>query len=52
MPLREQNAIAKLLRQELEWDKLFNQSQHQLDLLASEALEEHRKGKSKLLGWK
>ena len=52
MPVREQNAIAELLIQELEWDKSFSKSQQQLSWLASEALEEFRKGKVKPMNGK
>jgi len=51
LPGVEQNALAKWLLEELEaekeWEKRFAQSEDVLDLLADEALEAHRRGKSK-----
>ncbi len=51
LPEVEQNALAKWLLEELEaqkeWEKRFAQSEDVLDLLADEALDVHRKGKSK-----
>ena len=49
MPAAEQNAIAELLREELEWQKSFKSSQKELEWLAAEALEEYKKGKTKPL---
>jgi hypothetical protein len=51
LPGVEQNALAKWLLEELEaekeWEKRFAQSEDVLDLLSDEALEAHRRGKSK-----
>ena len=51
LPETEQNALAKWLIEELEaekeWDKKFANSEDALCRLADEALECHRKGKSK-----
>ena len=51
LPEGEQNALAKWLLEELEaekeWEKRCAQSEDVLDLLADEALEAHRRGKSK-----
>lgn len=46
---REQNAIAGLLKQELEWQKSYGKSQYQLSSLASEALSEYQKGKTQAI---
>jgi len=46
LSVREQNAIASLLKQELEWQKSYDKSQQQLSSLASEALSEYRKSKT------
>ena len=40
----DQRTIAKLLEEELKWDKSIQSSGDQLSNLASEALEEYRKG--------
>ncbi len=49
----EQNALARLVLAELEseqkWDKAFSESESTLELLAAEALKEHKQGKTKLL---
>ena len=51
LPEVEQNALAKWLLEELEdekkWEKEFSESEDVLDQLADEAVEEHRKGKTK-----
>jgi uncharacterized protein YdcH (DUF465 family) len=47
----DQRAIAKLLEEELEWDKSIQSSQDQLSNLASEALEEYRKGNTQEKDW-
>lgn len=51
LPEVEQNALAKWLLEELEdekkWEKEFSESEDVLDRLADEAVEEHRKGKTK-----
>lgn len=52
MPVSEQNAIATLLNQELSWKKSFDNSQNELQALASEALTEYKKGKTKSLNLK
>jgi len=47
----EQDSIAQIIIDELEdeqrWNKSFDNSQKKLSLLANEALEEYRSGKSK-----
>ena len=48
MPANEQEAIAGLLEKELSWQKSFSKTQKQLESLASEAIEEFKKGKTKL----
>lgn len=49
----EQNALAKWLIEELEaernWEQMFAESEDVLDRLADEALEAHKKGKTKPL---
>ena len=52
MPLSEQNAIAELLNEELAWKKSFDNSQDELMVLASEAIGEYKKGKTKPLNLK
>jgi hypothetical protein len=52
MPAKEQNALAELLSEELAWKKSFENSQEELALLASEALVEYKKGKTKRLSLK
>jgi len=52
MPLSEQNAIAALLNEELAWKKSFDNSQEKLSALATEALGEYKKGKTKPLSLK
>ncbi len=47
LPVKEQNAIAGLLSEELAWQKSYAKSQKGLSLLAAEALEEYRNGKTK-----
>jgi len=51
LPEVEQNALAKWLLRELDsekqWDKGFGESEDALEKLADEALEEHKKGKTK-----
>jgi len=46
---REQNAIADLLAKELNWEKSFQQSQSELSILAAEAIEEYKAGKTRPL---
>ena len=47
LPAREQNAIAVLLKEELAWQKSYQKSQKKLEQLASEAMIEYGKGKTK-----
>jgi K+/H+ antiporter YhaU regulatory subunit KhtT len=47
----EQRAIAKLLEEEIQWDKTLQSSQQQLSTLANEAIEEYRKGKTQRKDW-
>jgi len=53
LPEVEQNALAKWVIEELEaegkWEKVFAGSEDILDILADEALEAHRNGKTKTL---
>lgn len=53
LPVVEQNALAKWLVEELEaetkWEQMFAESEGILDRLADEALEAHKKGKTKPL---
>ncbi len=46
LPEIEQDAIAFLLKEELEWQKSYSKSQKALSSLASEALAEYGKGKT------
>ena len=54
LPESEQNAFTRWLLDELaseqRWDEAFANSEDLLSQLADEALVEHRKGKTKLLG--
>jgi hypothetical protein len=47
----DQRAIAKLLEEELQWDKSTQSSQNQLSNLANEAREEYRKGNTQEKDW-
>ena len=51
LPAKKQNAIAYLLLAEMDaeaqWDKSFKSSQSELAKLASDALAEHRRGKTR-----
>jgi hypothetical protein len=53
LPELEQNALAKWLLRELsterEWEQAFAGSEEALEKLADEALNEHKKGKTKPL---
>lgn len=53
LPVVDQNALAKWLLEELEsekkWEQMFAESEDILDNLANEALEDHKKGKTKPL---
>ena len=51
LPAKKQNAIAHLLLAEMDaeaqWDKSFKSSQPELSKLASDALAEHRRSKTR-----
>jgi hypothetical protein len=47
----DQKTIAKLLEEELQWDKSIESSQSKLSNLANEALNEYRSGKTKEKDW-
>jgi hypothetical protein len=49
MSVSEQNAIAALLTEELAWEKSYSKSQDELEFLASEAIVEYKKGKTRVL---
>ena len=49
MPVAEQNAIAALLNEELNWKKSFESSEDGLLNLAEEAIVEYKKGKTRPL---
>ena len=53
LPKREQDRLAKWMLAEITaehgWDEAFRQSANQLSTLASQALNEHRKGKTRAL---
>ena len=53
LPEDEQNALAALILEEVEaegdWQKSFEANQEQLGRLADEALDDHRKGRTRLL---
>ncbi len=46
MPLKEQNAIAALIKEEVAWKRSFDDSQEELSMIAAEALVEYKKGKT------
>jgi hypothetical protein len=54
LPAKKQNAIAHLLLAEMDaeakWDKSFKSSQPELAKLASDAITEHRRGKTRSMG--
>ncbi|HTA28574.1 MAG TPA: hypothetical protein VK809_12350 [Bacteroidia bacterium] len=52
LPTEEQDAIAFMLKEELDWQKSYSKSQKALSSLASEALAEYRKGKTQPLKFK
>ena len=53
LPAKRQNALAHLLLAEIDvdaqWDASFKSSQHELAELAGNALDEHRKGKTRAM---
>lgn len=49
---KEQENIAELLLEEFGWDFSYKDSQKELTVLANEALDEYRKGKTKPLSFK
>jgi len=53
LPVVNQNALAKWLLEELEsekkWEQMFAESENVLEHLADEAIETHKKGKTKPL---
>jgi hypothetical protein len=53
LPVKRQNALAHLLLTEIDvgsrWDESFKSSQHELAVLADNALTEHRKGKTRAM---
>ena len=53
LPVVYQNALAKWLLEELEsekkWEQMFAESENVLEHLADEAIETHKKGKTKPL---
>ena len=55
LPVVDQNALAKWVLEELEaekkWDQMFAESEDVRDKLADEALEAHKKGKTKTVGY-
>lgn len=51
LPPKQQEDIAGFLFEEFGWDYSFKNSQKQLSVLASEALEEYKKGKTKPLSF-
>lgn len=49
LSVAEQNAIAEMLSEELQWEKSFSSSQNELLMLAGEAMAEYKSGKTKPL---
>ena len=47
----EQKSIARLINEELEWDSTLNKTQGTLSLLAKEAIEDYKSGKTKQQDW-
>ena len=52
LPEPEQNVLAKILLDELQWTKSFRASQNALEKLANEALTEFKQGKTEILDLK
>ncbi|HEX5112191.1 MAG TPA: hypothetical protein VFV79_05050 [Saprospiraceae bacterium] len=51
LPKNEQEEIAKLIMEELSWDRTFEISQEELSNLAKEANKEYQSGKTKDQDW-
>ena len=51
LPQKEQDEIAKLILEELSWDRTFETSQEKLSSLAKEANEEYQSGKTSDQDW-
>ena len=47
----EQLQIAKMLKEELQWNETLNNTQDKLSILAKEALHEYKSGKTKQQDW-
>ena len=47
----EQQSIAKLINEELEWENTLNKTQNKLATLAKEALAEYKSGNTKQQDW-
>jgi hypothetical protein len=48
---KEQQSIAKLINEELEWENTLNKTQDKLATLAKEAVAEYKSGKTKQQDW-
>ena len=51
LPQKEQEEIAKLILEELSWNRTFETSQEKLSSLAKEANEEYQSGKTSDQDW-
>ena len=51
LPQKEQEEFAKLILEELSWDRTFETSQEKLSSLAKEANEEYQSGKTSDQDW-
>lgn len=51
LPEEDQRLIAKMLDEEMQWDKTLQDTQGLLDKLADEAVKEHQLGKTKNTDW-
>lgn len=51
LDVNEQQSIAKMINDELEWENTLNNTQDKLATLAKEAVEEYKSGKTKQQDW-
>ncbi len=51
LPAEEQEEIAGLILEELDWDQTFEATQKQLSAFAKEATKEYKSGNTNTKGW-
>lgn len=51
LDVNEQQSIAKMINDELEWENTLNNTKDKLATLAKEAVEEYKSGKTKQQDW-